>query len=167
MMAANDVANWLSKRLQNLLGFDTTSVKDISDYMATITNLDELTAFTTELLFGNSGKNELDGPQKDFLKELQRKWQKHLVPENVIVYKKDEECSKLKTSKKINKSSKNTKNPFDLSNLNVPPVNTSPGKKAKKKSSYVSLYGKDGEMKTNAVVLPGRNACECQAQKHK
>ena len=44
---------------------------------------------------------------------------------------------------------------------------TTTQKKAKKKQSYVSLYGKDGELHSKAVLLPGRHMCECQAQKHK
>ncbi len=33
-------------------------------------------------------------------------------------------------------------------------------------SKFVPLYSKDGHVKDNVIQLPGRNKCECQAQKH-
>lgn len=35
----------------------------------------------------------------------------------------------------------------------------------KKKTKFVNLYAKEGQDKL-AVLLPGRHACECLAQKH-
>ena len=166
-MTVTEISNWVGERLVNLLGLDSDSVKDICNYMMSFTNVDDLLTFTNELLCGSNDSRQLDGPQKDFVRELKVKWQKTLAPDNVTIYKKDDDFNKSKSNKKVPKSNKLAKNPFDLSGLDVPPANSSPSKKTKKKSNFVSLYGKDGEMRTNTVILPGRNSCECQAQKHK
>lgn len=168
-MAHADIAQWLNKQLVLQLGFDDDSVQDISNYMISMTNLDEVKAYACELLCGSLDQSQLNASQKDFLRDLVIKWQRISVPENVTVYKKNNNQSESNASG-LHKSigaNKSKKNPFDLSELNVSPVNESPTKKGKKKSSFVSLFGKDGKVKTNAVILPGRNSCECQAQKHK
>ena len=168
-MAHADIIQWLNKQLVNQLGFDDDSVADISNYMISMTNLDEVKSYACELLCGSSDQSSLNATQKDFLRDLSIKWQRIFVPDNVTVYKKSNtsnDLSNLGSHKSIG-FTKTKKNPFDLSDLNVSPVNASPSKKGKKKASFVSLYGKDGKVKTNAVILPGRNSCECQAQKHK
>ena len=166
-MTTVEISNWVGERLVSLLGLDSASIKDICGYMMSFTDIDELTTFTIELLCGSNDLNQLDGPQKDFLRELKVKWQKSLAPDNVTVYKKDDDLSKSKSNRKVAKSSKLKKNPFDLSSLDVPSGNTTSIKKEKKKANLVSLYGKHGQVRNNAVMLPGRNACECQGQKHK
>ena len=154
-MAADDVISWANVQLSNFLRMDKESVKDITNYMMSFGNADELKTFVIELLGGAKNIDQLNSRQKSFIRELSIKWQKFLVPDNVTVYRKDDS---------FNKGAK--KNPFDMSNLKTPSIEDGAGKKSKKKS-FVSLYGKDGKMKTNAVMIPGRNVCECQAQKHK
>ena len=44
--------------------------------------------------------------------------------------------------------------------------NSSTPSSTKKKNKFVSLYNKEGQDRL-AVILPGRYACECLAQKHK
>ncbi|XP_078494523.1 activating signal cointegrator 1-like isoform X2 [Ciona intestinalis] len=161
------LSQWVNKELVKLLGIAETDVEDLSSYLVTIDNPEELTTFVTELLSENGAESGLDGPKKQFIRDLLERWERVRVPDNVMVYKKDEDDSfnggKKLMGKKLLPSSNS--NPFDMSKMGESLEGGE--KKAKKKTHYVSLYGKDGEMTAHAVMLPGRNICECQAQKHK
>lgn len=81
-----------------------------------------------------------------------------IVEQKSVRTKKKRESKKMMTLDDVTPTSA-FKTPLDVGK--VPTASPQ-----KKKTTYVSLYGKDGESRINAVLLPGRNVCECQAQKH-
>ncbi|XP_076816047.1 activating signal cointegrator 1-like isoform X1 [Clavelina lepadiformis] len=168
-MAAENLEQWVIGELTKLLGIDASSVNDISNYLLSIPTEDELVGFVKELLTGSGDEASLDGPQRDFIRELVVRWQRISAPENMVAYKKEDTSKSRKnvSKQKALKKMESKINPFDMTAVNESLNELSPSKKSKKKTNYVSLYGQDGEVRTNAVRLPGRHSCECQAQKHK
>jgi len=46
-------------------------------------------------------------------------------------------------------------------------IKKTPSPFKKKNLKYVPLYSSDGKLKTDTILLPGRNPCKCLAQRHK
>nr|CAB3223411.1 activating signal cointegrator 1-like [Phallusia mammillata] len=156
--------SWLAIELTKLLGIDEESSADISAYVSSFKQKEDVVTFVTELLGNdaNATDRSLDAKQREFLRQTELQWEKIQVPENMVVYKRDDD-TELKMPGKNLAMSKNKNNPFSINDESD--VHT--GKKGKKKQTYVSLYGKDGKLTNKGVIIPGRNPCECQAQKHK
>ena len=82
-----------------------------------------------------------------------------LAPPGMVAYKKsgrnDEEDFNLNTK------SKSKKQP-------TPPKEDGFQGESNKKGGgkFVPLFAKDGKVDENVMILPGRNPCRCQAQKH-
>ena len=167
-MANTSFMLWTSTELKKLIELNSEDVQLMCSYIASITKKDELVSFVKELFVGDVTRAdyELDGQKREFLRELVLRWEKVRVPANVIAYKKEKDCMTSKPDKNelVKPKSKQENNPFDMNDLKK---SLSSSAKKGKKPTYVSLYGKDGEMHTRSVILPGRNMCECQAQKHK
>nr|XP_039253038.1 activating signal cointegrator 1-like [Styela clava] len=158
------LAEWVYDEICKLLGPDTP--RAYTDYILEIQDKNEVKEYLEQLCGeGKSPDIEL------FVNLLTAK--RRAVQENVTVYKKgnsDLEQRSVRPKKK--KEPKKVMTLDDISPATTPKtpldaVASKNEKSPKKKTTYVSLYGKDGEARTNAVLLPGRNACECQAQKHK
>jgi len=177
---ASELSKWVTKELSVLMGSANEGLEDLTSYLLTIDEEEELITFVKELLFEGEDSSEvaIDGPKKEFIRELTNRWKKIRAPTSMIVLRRDDDLDKVKTSKPAsNKLTKNQKkkkhNVFDMSS-NQPIITEndhaeasgSGSSRSKKKTTYVSLYGKDGELHEKAVLLPGRHACDCQAQKH-
>lgn len=164
--------SWLSVELTKLVGIDEDSATDISAYVSSFKQKDEAVNFVSELLSNDVGISEknLDANQREFLREMGAKWERTQVPKNMVVYRRDDDENV--TTKSLSKDlvgavTKQKRNPFSMGDVQSSLESDIVGKKGKKKTTYVSLYGKDGELTNKGVMLPGRNPCECQAQKHK
>lgn len=169
---------WACKELSKMLKTEVS--EDLVSYMLMIDEEGEVRTYVYDLV-GLGSKNEL---VENFIVNLLNK--KNTQLEDVSVYQK----SKLENMESKNEKNKSKKNQFKNKNIladlhaanfrktpldvtHIPEIDpleqdvpkTSP--KKQKKTQYVSLYSKEGENKTNAVMIPGRHPCECQAQKHK
>ena len=85
-----------------------------------------------------------------------------LAPPGMVAYKKSDDIS-LGSANGARPKSK-LKNPPGFNKENSPLESKS--ESGKKGTKFVSLYAKDGNVNESNMILPGRNKCKCQAQKH-
>merc|ERR1711971_1204601 len=85
-----------------------------------------------------------------------------LAPPGMVAYKKSDDIS-LGSANGARPKSK-LKNPPGFNKENSP-LESKP-ESGKKGTKFVSLYAKDGNVNESNMILPGRNKCKCQAQKH-
>ncbi|XP_043933424.1 activating signal cointegrator 1 [Protopterus annectens] len=171
-----NLAVWCKEQLKSRFGLEVS--EDVAQYILAIENAQEIEEYVADLVHGSDGKKQM------FTEELIEKWQKyHHAPMtgNVQTYlKKDDDTEVQKSSgepfKKSKRKGRNkqetlafteqvptteeVKTPIDLAKAQES------GSSTKKKSKFVNLYTKEGQDRL-AVLIPGRHACECLAQKHK
>nr|XP_033776534.1 activating signal cointegrator 1 isoform X2 [Geotrypetes seraphini] len=173
------LVSWCRSQLQSSFGLDVN--EDIVQYILSIENEEEVEEYVNDLIQGTESK------KYQFIEELITRWQKHTQPsvtDPVQLYrKKDEglEVQKMGLGDQTRKGRRKGRNkqeaalfvetesaveevktPLDLAKVQE----TSSNCPSKKKQKFVSLYTKEGQDRLT-VLIPGRHACECLAQKHK
>ncbi|KAM9409483.1 activating signal cointegrator 1 isoform 1-T1 [Pholidichthys leucotaenia] len=170
---------WCVEQLQQK--FELEASEDIVKYILSIEKAEEMEEYVGDLLQGT------DGRKGEFINELVHRWKKtqrqateptglYLLTESVS--SADTQDMTKDTQKKSKRKGRNKQEVMAVSQTEVEPEtvktpidlkraqengNTS---SSKKKNKFVNLYAKEGQDRL-AVLLPGRHACECLAQKHK
>ncbi|XP_040899900.1 activating signal cointegrator 1 [Toxotes jaculatrix] len=170
---------WCVDQLHHKFGLE--ACEDIVKYILSIETAEEIEEYVGDLLQGT------DGRKRQFIDELLTRWKRtqrqasdttnlFLLTESVS--STDSQDSTKDTQKKSKRKGRNKQEVMTVSQTELEPeaVKTpidlmraqenSSASSAKKKSKFVSLYAKEGQDRL-AVLLPGRHACECLAQKHK
>ncbi|XP_062405736.1 activating signal cointegrator 1 [Sardina pilchardus] len=172
---SESLLRWCVDQLHNSFGLEACD--DIVQYILSIDTDEEIAEYVGDLLGGTDGKKKL------FIDELVKRWRnvKQGAPENTNLIsmrvstdfpdmtKDTQKKSKRKGRNKqefvaINQAEPEpeiVKTPIDL----LKAQENSSSSSAKKKTKYVNLYAKEGQDRL-AILLPGRHACECLAQKH-
>ncbi|KAI7813867.1 hypothetical protein IRJ41_003316 [Triplophysa rosa] len=172
----DSLLRWTVDKLKNSFGLEASD--DIVQYIISIENADEIVEYVEDLLQGTEGK------KKEFIEELVQRWQSCRSPApdvSGLIPRKDAAMDGLDTTckdtqKKSKRKGRNRQEIISVSQPEPEPVktpidlmkaqeNSSPAS-VKKKSKFVNLYAKEGRDKL-AVLLPGRQPCDCLAQKHK
>uniref|UniRef100_A0A3B4B3G4 Activating signal cointegrator 1 n=1 Tax=Periophthalmus magnuspinnatus TaxID=409849 RepID=A0A3B4B3G4_9GOBI len=167
---------WCVDQLHHRFGLE--ACEDIVKYILTIENQEELEEYVGDLLQGT------DGRKRHFIDELLKRWKRTQRPSmdtaGLFVLKESvpsaADSPPDTTSQKKSKRKGRNKEVLSISQAEPEPeavktpidqarVSTSLSS-SKKKNKFVNLYAKEGQDKL-AVLLPGRHACECLAQKHK
>ncbi|RXN17698.1 activating signal cointegrator 1 [Labeo rohita] len=173
---ADSLLRWTADKLKHSFGLEASD--DIVQYILSIDNADEIVEYVGDLLHGTEGN------KKDFVDELVQRWQRCQMqtPDGLGgVLKKEAFMEGLDTTtrdaqKKSKRKGRNKQEIVTVCQAEPEPVKTpidlmkaqenSSSSSVKKKSKFVNLYAKEGRDKL-AVLLPGRQACECLAQKHR
>ncbi|XP_023187655.1 activating signal cointegrator 1 isoform X1 [Xiphophorus maculatus] len=169
---------WCVDQLHHKFGLE--ACEDIVQYILSIEKPEEIEEYVGDLLQGTDGK------KGQFIDELLFRWKKSqrqgadtaglfLLKESASPT--DMQDSTKDTQKKSKRKGRNkqevvagsqtepepepVKTPMDLMRAQENSSTSS----TKKKTKFVNLYAKEGQDKL-AVLLPGRHACECLAQKH-
>ncbi|XP_056134864.1 activating signal cointegrator 1 isoform X2 [Lampris incognitus] len=175
---SEDLLRWCVDQLHHNFGLELC--EDIVQYILSINNSDEIEEYVGDLLMGT------DGRKRQFIDELLQRWkrtrcqttdnhEKFLLKdsgtgaESLDMTKDSQKKSKRKgrnkqevmTFSQSEPGLQTVKTPMDL--MKAQESNSSSS--TKKKSKFVNLYAQEGQDKL-AVILPGRHACECLAQKH-
>ncbi|XP_041849448.1 activating signal cointegrator 1 [Melanotaenia boesemani] len=170
---------WCVDQLHHKFGLEACD--EIVQYILSIEKAEEIEEYVGDLLQGTDGRKGL------FIDELLSRWKKTqrqstdtagLFVLKDTVSSTDIQDTTKDTQKKSKRKGRNkqemmtvsvtepepeaVKTPIDLRRAQES-GNTS---STKKKTKFVNLYAKEGQDKL-AVLLPGRHACECLAQKHK
>ncbi|XP_031145904.1 activating signal cointegrator 1 [Sander lucioperca] len=170
---------WCVDQLHHKFGLE--ACEDIVQYILSIGNADEIEEYVGDLLQGT------DGRKGQFINEFLSRWKKTqrqaTDTSGLILHKEsfsspDSQDMSKDTQKKSKRKGRNkqelmtvsqtepepeaVKTPIDLMRAHENSSTSS----TKKKSKFVSLYAKEGQDKLS-ILLPGRHACECLAQKHK
>ncbi|KAI3377421.1 hypothetical protein L3Q82_008611, partial [Scortum barcoo] len=161
--------------------FSLEACEDIVQYILSIEKAEEIEEYVGDLLQGT------DGRKGQFIDDLLSRWKKtkrqatdtsglFLIKESVS--SADSQDTTKDTQKKSKRKGRNKQEVMTVSQTEPEPEavktpidlmraqesgNTS---STKKKNKFVNLYQKEGQDRL-AVLLPGRHACECLAQKHK
>ncbi|XP_051792688.1 activating signal cointegrator 1 isoform X2 [Acanthochromis polyacanthus] len=170
---------WCVDQLHHKFGLEAS--EDIVRYILSIEKAEEMEEYVGDLLQGADGRKGL------FIDELLSRWKKtqrqatdngslFLLKESVP--SADAQDMTKDTQKKSKRKGRNkqemmtvsptepepeaVKTPIDLMRAQESSSTSS----TKKKTKFVNLYAKEGQDKLT-VLLPGRNACDCLAQKHK
>lgn len=169
---------WCVDQLHHRFGIE--ACEDIVKYILTIENREELEEYVGDLLQGT------DGRKKHFIDELLKKWERTQRPSmdtpGLFVLKEPVPSAESPdTSRESQKKSKRKGRNKEVLSISQAEPEPEPVKtpvdqarsqdrgsltSSKKKNKFVNLYAKEGQDKL-AVLLPGRHACECLAQKHK
>ncbi|XP_039979229.1 activating signal cointegrator 1 isoform X2 [Xiphias gladius] len=170
---------WCADQLH--LKFGLEACEDIVKYILSIETAEEIEEYVGDLLQGT------DGRKRQFIDELLSRWKKtqrqatdttglFLLKESVS--SADSQDLTKDTQKKSKRKGRNKQEVMSVSQTEPEPeaVKTpidlmraqenSSTSSTKKKSKFISLYAQEGQDRL-AVLLPGRHACECLAQKHK
>lgn len=170
---------WCVDQLHQQFGLE--ACEDIVRYILSIERAEEIEEYVIDLLQSTDGKKRL------FIDELLSKWKAIQTrasdtssPENLFLL--TESVSPTDSTKDTQKKSKRKgRNKQEVLTANPPepepevvktPIDlmraqeSSGTSSTKKKSKFVNLYAKEGQDKLT-VLLPGRNGCDCLAQKHK
>ncbi|KAJ3593939.1 hypothetical protein NHX12_006272 [Muraenolepis orangiensis] len=170
--------SWCVDQLHHKFGLEACD--DIVQYILAIETAEEIEEYVGDLLQGT------DGRKRHFIDELLIRWQRtqrHVTDNPAPFHQKDagmgdDAFDQTKDSQKKNKRKGRNKQdvrtlspvepepeaartPIDLMKAQEDSVSST----KKKKNKFVNLYAKEGEGKL-AVMLPGRHACDCLAQKH-
>ncbi|XP_035484596.1 activating signal cointegrator 1 isoform X1 [Scophthalmus maximus] len=168
---------WCVDQLHQQFGLEACD--DIVKYILSIESDEEIEEYVGDLLQGT------DGRKGEFIDELLSRWRKtqiHSADTGSSFLFKESVPSDSDLSKDAQKKSKRkgrnkqelmivsqtepepeaVKTPIDLMRAQENSCTSS----TKKKSKFVSLYNKEGQDRLT-VLLPGRHACECLAQKHR
>ncbi|XP_072236203.1 activating signal cointegrator 1 [Leuresthes tenuis] len=170
---------WCADQLHYKFGLE--ACEEIVQYILSIETAEEMEEYVGDLLQGTDGRKGL------FIDELVSRWRKtqrqstdraglFLVKESVSstdiqdANKDTQKKSKRKGRNKLEAMTVNVKEP-EPESVKTPidlmrAQENSNTSSAKKKTKFVNLYAQEGQDKL-AVLLPGRHACECLAQKHK
>uniref|UniRef100_A0A8P4G5J8 Activating signal cointegrator 1 n=1 Tax=Dicentrarchus labrax TaxID=13489 RepID=A0A8P4G5J8_DICLA len=170
---------WCVDQLHHKFGLEAS--EDIVRYILSIEKAEEIEEYVGDLLQGTDGRKGM------FIDELLVRWRKtqrqatdnpslFLLKESVSLA--DSQDMTKDTQKKSKRKGRNKQEVMTVSQTEPEPEavktpidlmraqeNTS-APSTKKKNKFVSLYNKEGQDRL-AVLLPGRYACECLAQKHK
>uniref|UniRef100_A0A3Q3S910 Activating signal cointegrator 1 n=1 Tax=Mastacembelus armatus TaxID=205130 RepID=A0A3Q3S910_9TELE len=168
---------WCVDQLHHMFGLDACD--DIVKYILSIEKAEEIEEYVGDLLQGT------DGRKRQFIDELLNRWKKtqRQATDTTSLFLLKESVSSPETTKDTQKKSKRKgRNKQDLPtvsqaepepeaiktpiDLRAQENNSSGTSSAKKKNKFVNLYAKEGQDRL-AVLLPGRHACECLAQKHR
>ncbi|KAK7912409.1 hypothetical protein WMY93_012620 [Mugilogobius chulae] len=171
---------WCVDQLHHRFGLE--ACEDIVKYILTIENREELEEYVGDLLQGT------DGRKRHFIDELLKRWERSqrtsadtaglYVLKESVPSAADSAADTSRESQKKSKRKGRNKEVLSISQAEPEPetVKTpidqarsqdlSGLSSSKKKNKFVNLYAKEGQDKL-AVLLPGRHACECLAQKHK
>ncbi|KAJ8272183.1 hypothetical protein COCON_G00110420 [Conger conger] len=160
-------------QLNHTFGLEASD--DIVEYMLSIDNGEELAEYVGDLVQGNDGK------KKQFIDELLARWQRARcpVPEGAGLLLGRETSAEMQDVAKdlLKKTKRKGRNRQELLTVSEPepapevvktPIDllkVQENSSVKKKNKFVNLYTKDGQEKLT-ILLPGRHACECLAQKH-
>lgn len=170
---------WCVDQLHHKFGLEACD--DIVQYILSIEKAEEIEEYVGDLLQGT------DGRKKIFIDDLISRWKKtqkqaadttglYVLTESVTLA--DSPDMTKDTQKKSKRKGRNKQEFLTVSQAEPEPeaVKTpmdlmraqenSGSSSSKKKNKFVSLYNKEGQDRL-AVLLPGRHACECLAQKHK
>lgn len=161
----SSLLDWVHREICSEMGQDTPTA--YSEYVLEIESLKEVKEYM-EQLYGPGYEEKVNNFVKNY--QIKRTQQN----ENMTIYRKGMDNTQEQKSVRTKKK-KEPKKVMTLNDLSPTPAIKTPldagqvpsASPQKKKTTYVSLYGKDGESRINAVLLPGRNVCECQAQKHR
>lgn len=176
---SEQLLQWCVEQLHHKFGLEAG--EEIVQYILSIEKAEEIEEYVGDLLQGTDGK------KGQFINELLSRWKKtqrqaadttglFILKESVS--SPDAQDMTRDTQKKSKRKGRNkqevmtvsqaepvpeaVKTPIDLmraqENSNI--------SSSKKKTKFVNLYAKEGQDRL-AVLLPGRHACECLAQKHK
>ncbi|XP_070763674.1 activating signal cointegrator 1 [Enoplosus armatus] len=169
---------WCVDQLHHKFGLE--ACEDIVQYILSIEKAEEIEEYVGDLLQGT------DGRKGQFIDDLLCRWKKtqRQATDNTSLFLFKESVSSADspdmtkdTQKKSKRKGRNKQEVMTVSQTEPEPEavktpidlmraqeNSTPS--TKKKSKFVNLYNKEGQDKL-AVLLPGRHACECLAQKHK
>ena len=131
-------------------------------YLKSIDSYDEQRDYLTDMLDMNDPKH-LVFIQEFVSKRTNSAKISALAPPGMVAYKKKDDDSDLYAPKAKSKGKKGKDPTPERTDKTPPKSSDSSGKKG---SKYVPLFAKDGKVDENVMILPGRNACHCQAQKH-
>lgn len=169
---------WCVDQLHHKFGLE--ACEDIVQYILSIEKPEEIEEYVGDLLQGT------DGRKGQFIDELLSKWKKsqRQSPNTTGLFLLKESASPTETQNATKDSQKKSKrkgrNKQEVMTLSQTETEPEPVKtpidlmkaqengnnsSTKKKTKFVNLYAKEGQDKL-AVLLPGRHACECLAQKH-
>ncbi|XP_041796020.1 activating signal cointegrator 1 [Chelmon rostratus] len=170
---------WCVDQLNHKFGLE--ACEDIVQYILSIERAEEIEEYVGDLLQGT------DGRKGQFIDELLIRWKKtqRQATDNTSLFVLKESVSSpdsqdvtKDTQKKSKRKGRNKQEVMTVSQTEPEPeaVKTpidlmraqenSGTSSTKKKNKFVNLYNKEGQDRL-AVLLPGRHACECLAQKHK
>ncbi|XP_041662440.1 activating signal cointegrator 1 [Cheilinus undulatus] len=170
---------WCVDQLHHKFGLE--ACEDIVQYILSIEKAEEIEEYVGDLLQGT------DGRKRHFIDELVSRWKKtqkqasdtpglYVLKESVT--SADSPDMTKDTQKKSKRKGRNKQEVLTVSQSEPEPEavktpidlmraqESSSSSSTKKKTKFVNLYNKEGQDRL-AVLLPGRNACECLAQKHK
>ncbi|XP_068169497.1 activating signal cointegrator 1 [Antennarius striatus] len=169
---------WSVDQLNHKFGLE--ACEDIVQYILSIENAEEIVEYVGDLLQGT------EGAKGQFIDELLIRWKKTRRPATdntgLLLFKESSSAELKDITKDVQKKSKRkgrnkqevvtvsqtepeqeaVKTPIDQMRAQE----NSNMSSTKRKSKFVSLYNKEGQDRL-AVLIPGRHACECLAQKHK
>ncbi|XP_068429740.1 activating signal cointegrator 1 [Clinocottus analis] len=169
---------WCVDQLHHKFGLE--ACEDIVQYILSIENAEEIEEYVGDLLQGT------DGRKGQFIDEFISRWkktQRQATDTSGLILLKEsfsspESQDMTKDSqKKAKRKGRNKQEVLTVSQTEPEPevVKTpidqmraqenSSSSSTKKKSKFVNLYAKEGQDKTT-ILLSGRHACECLAQKH-
>ncbi|KAF7667908.1 hypothetical protein LDENG_00041600, partial [Lucifuga dentata] len=173
------LVRWCVDQLHHNFGLEVC--EDIVKYILSIDKAEEVEDYVESLLQGT------DGRKRQFIDELLSRWKKcqrqttdtnglFLLKDSVSaadssdMSKDSQKKSKRKGRNKqevmavsqVEPETEAVKTPIDL----MKAQESSSTSSAKRKSKFVNLYAKEGQDRLT-VLLPGRHACECLAQKHR
>jgi len=154
---------WLKSELLKILGFEPD---EIIQYLKSIDDSEEQRLYLIDMLDAN------DPNHLNFIKDFTAKVKSSakisaLAPPGMVAYKKSDDVSYggppgFGTNGARPKSNQKLRNTPETNKENVAKSDSS----AKKGGKFVPLYAKDGNVDEQNMILPGRNKCKCQAQKH-
>ncbi|XP_060887257.1 activating signal cointegrator 1 [Labrus mixtus] len=170
---------WCVDQLHHKFGLE--ACEDIVQYILSIEKAEEIEEYVGDLLQGTDGRKGI------FIDELLHRWEKtqnrvsdapgsFLLKDSVA--SADSQDMTKDTQKKSKRKGRNKQEVLTVSQTEPEPeaVKTpidqmraqenSSTSSTKKKNKYVNLYNTEGQDRL-AVLLPGRHACECLAQKHR
>uniref|UniRef100_A0AAX7THA8 Zinc finger C2HC5-type domain-containing protein n=1 Tax=Astatotilapia calliptera TaxID=8154 RepID=A0AAX7THA8_ASTCA len=176
---SEQLLQWCVEQLHHKFGLEAG--EEIVQYILSIEKAEEIEEYVGDLLQGT------DGEKGQFINELLSRWKKtqrqaadttglFILKESVS--SPDAQDMTRDTQKKSKRKGRNKQEVMTVSQAEPVPEavktpidlmraqensNTS---SSKKKTKFVNLYAKEGQDRL-AVLLPGRHACECLAQKHK
>lgn len=169
---------WCVEQLHRQFGLE--ACEDIVQYILSIEKAEEIQDYVGDLLQGTDGK------KGQFIDELLTRWKKiqRRTADNAGLFILHESVSSTDSQDTTKDSQKKSKRKGRNKQEVIPIVQTEPEPEpvktpidlrraqeslstssTKKKNKFVSLYNKDGQDRLS-VLLPGRHACECLAQKH-
>ncbi|XP_076012336.1 activating signal cointegrator 1 isoform X2 [Genypterus blacodes] len=169
------LVQWCVEQLQRNFGLEVC--EDIVRYILSIENAEEVEEYVGGILQGT------DGRKGQFIDEFLRRWtisqRKATDTDSLFILKEplsaaDSPDMSKDSQKKSKRKGRNrqeamtvsqaepeaeaVKTPIDLMMAQESASST------KKKTKFVSLYAKEGQL---AILIPGRKACDCLAQKHR